>query len=166
MGNLCGILKRRTMDQTPASQNVTCKRPNKESIHTVMYLLSWLIITGSGLDDWIYWCLLSQSLLITINYKSSQSMSKTRSLEYDHFLFFLVFLLQWLTSFWFTNHFWFMNKLWITNEEWRTMDESNEEWICSSLHGCLYSLVVCKENVCLFVSTETFVGCSFTQKPL
>jgi hypothetical protein len=28
----------------------------------------WLIITGSGLDDWIYWPLLLQSLLITISY--------------------------------------------------------------------------------------------------
>jgi hypothetical protein len=30
----------------------------------------WLIITGSGLDDWIYW----HFLTITINYNSSQSM--------------------------------------------------------------------------------------------
>jgi hypothetical protein len=34
MGNLSGILKCRAMDQTPASQNVACKRCNKESIHT------------------------------------------------------------------------------------------------------------------------------------
>jgi hypothetical protein len=34
----------------------------------------WLIIMGSGLDDWIYWHLL-QSLLITISYSSSQLMT-------------------------------------------------------------------------------------------
>jgi hypothetical protein len=34
----------------------------------------WLIITGSGLDDWIYWQLLLQSLLITLIYKNSQSV--------------------------------------------------------------------------------------------
>jgi hypothetical protein len=32
----------------------------------------WLIITGSGLDNLIYWRLLLQSLLITISYNSSQ----------------------------------------------------------------------------------------------
>jgi hypothetical protein len=34
----------------------------------------WLTITGSGSDDWIYWRLLLQSLLITIKYNSSQSI--------------------------------------------------------------------------------------------
>jgi hypothetical protein len=33
----------------------------------------WLIITGSGLDDWTYWQRLVQSLL-TIDYNSSQSI--------------------------------------------------------------------------------------------
>jgi hypothetical protein len=32
----------------------------------------WPIITGSGLDDWIYWQLLLQLLIITISYKNSQ----------------------------------------------------------------------------------------------
>jgi hypothetical protein len=31
----------------------------------------WLIITGSGLDDWIYWHLLIRSLLIAIHSQSS-----------------------------------------------------------------------------------------------
>jgi hypothetical protein len=34
----------------------------------------WLIIIGYGLDDWIYWQLLLESLVITINYKNSQSI--------------------------------------------------------------------------------------------
>jgi hypothetical protein len=34
----------------------------------------WIIITGSGLDDWIYWQLLLQSFVITINYNNSQSI--------------------------------------------------------------------------------------------
>jgi hypothetical protein len=38
-----------------------------------MLMAPWLIITGSGLHDWIYWCLLLQPLLITINYNNSQS---------------------------------------------------------------------------------------------
>jgi hypothetical protein len=33
----------------------------------------WLMITCSGLDDWICWSLILQSLLITINYNNSQS---------------------------------------------------------------------------------------------
>jgi hypothetical protein len=39
------------------------------------YRVQWLIITGSGLDDWIYWSLFLQSILITINYNSSKSIS-------------------------------------------------------------------------------------------
>jgi hypothetical protein len=35
----------------------------------------WLIITGFGLDDWIYWRLTLQTLLITINYNRSQSIT-------------------------------------------------------------------------------------------
>jgi hypothetical protein len=34
----------------------------------------WLIITGSGLDDWIYWHLLVQSLVMTMNYNNSHSI--------------------------------------------------------------------------------------------
>jgi hypothetical protein len=34
----------------------------------------WLIITGSGLDDWSYWHLLLQSLLVTVSRKNSQSI--------------------------------------------------------------------------------------------
>jgi hypothetical protein len=37
-------------------------------------MAAWLIIRGSGLDDWIYWRLLLQSLLITVKYKNSQSV--------------------------------------------------------------------------------------------
>jgi hypothetical protein len=39
-----------------------------------VFMAPWLIITGSGFDDWIYWHFLVQSLLITINYKNSQSI--------------------------------------------------------------------------------------------
>jgi hypothetical protein len=65
----------------------------------------WLIITGSVLDDWIYWCLLLQSLLITINYNNSQSiycwgLAPFRIGERLYSL--LVFLLLWLTWFWLT----------------------------------------------------------------
>jgi hypothetical protein len=35
----------------------------------------WRIVKGFGLDDWIYWRLLLKSLLITINYNSSKSMT-------------------------------------------------------------------------------------------
>jgi hypothetical protein len=35
----------------------------------------WLIITGSGLDNWIYWLIILLSLLIKINYKCLQSMT-------------------------------------------------------------------------------------------
>jgi hypothetical protein len=37
-----------------------------------VFMTPLLIMTGSGLDDWNYWHLLVQSLLITINYSSSQ----------------------------------------------------------------------------------------------
>jgi hypothetical protein len=40
--------------------------------HAVM--AAWLIITGFGSDDLIYWQLLLQSLVITINYINSQSI--------------------------------------------------------------------------------------------
>jgi hypothetical protein len=42
---------------------------------------SWQIITGTGLDDWI-WHLLLKPLLITINDNSSQRLRKTRSIPY------------------------------------------------------------------------------------
>jgi hypothetical protein len=42
--------------------------------------LPWLIMTGSGLDDWIYWCLLLQSLLITITTAHNQWLPKIRSI--------------------------------------------------------------------------------------
>jgi hypothetical protein len=38
----------------------------------------WLIITGSGFDDWIYWHLLFQSLLITINYSAIANLPATQ----------------------------------------------------------------------------------------
>jgi hypothetical protein len=38
-------------------------------------MASWLIITEFGLDDWIYWHLLLQSVVITVSYyKNSQSI--------------------------------------------------------------------------------------------
>jgi hypothetical protein len=39
-----------------------------------VFMVPWLIRTGSGLDDWIYWHFLVQSRLITIRYKNSQSI--------------------------------------------------------------------------------------------
>jgi hypothetical protein len=45
--------------------------PLRESSYCHEFMTPWLIITGSGLDDWIYWQLLLQSLVITINYKNS-----------------------------------------------------------------------------------------------
>jgi hypothetical protein len=45
------------------------------------FMVSWLIITVSGLDDWIYWYLPVQSSLIAINYNSSnQWLPVTRSI--------------------------------------------------------------------------------------
>jgi hypothetical protein len=38
------------------------------------FMAAWLLLTGSGLDDWIYWRLPLQSLVITINYNKSQSI--------------------------------------------------------------------------------------------
>jgi hypothetical protein len=44
-------------------------------------MAAWLITTGSGMDDWIYWHRLVQPLLITINYNSSNKwLPKTRSI--------------------------------------------------------------------------------------
>jgi hypothetical protein len=58
----------------------------------------WRIITGPGLDDWIYWHLPLQSLLITITYNSSQSMTAQDSLhsllDYECLLFYC----DWLGS--------------------------------------------------------------------
>jgi hypothetical protein len=79
--------------------------------------IPWLIITGSGLDDWIYWHFLFQALLITINYNSSQSMSKTRSIPYwtssvfSYAVTDLVLIYESVTS--------STNDLRITNTEWR-----------------------------------------------
>jgi hypothetical protein len=44
--------------------------------------VTWRIITDSGLGDWIYWHLLLQSLLITINYNISQSMTAYELLRF------------------------------------------------------------------------------------
>jgi hypothetical protein len=46
----------------------------------LVFMAPWLIITGSGLDDWIPWRLLLQYLLITISYNISQS--KTRLIHF------------------------------------------------------------------------------------
>jgi hypothetical protein len=66
--------------------------------------VSWLTITGSGLDGWIYYRLLLQSLLSTVNHNCSQSMTaKTPSIPcWTTSVFFLVFLQ--LASFRFTSH--------------------------------------------------------------
>jgi hypothetical protein len=58
-----------------------------------MCIASWLLITGSGLDDWGYWHLLLQSLLITINYSTvanlhTSQITRTRC---------ILVLILWLT---------------------------------------------------------------------
>jgi hypothetical protein len=40
-------------------------------IYYLIFWIPWLIITGSGFHDWIYW----HFITITINYNSSQSMT-------------------------------------------------------------------------------------------
>jgi hypothetical protein len=76
-------------------------------------------VLGSGLDDWSYWHLLLQSLLITINYSSSQFMpAKTCSIPYWTTRFIsstvteLVLIYESATS--------STNDLRITKDEWRT----------------------------------------------
>jgi hypothetical protein len=60
----------------------------------------WLIITGSGLDDWIYWHLLLQSLLITITTARNKWLHKTRSILAGLWLAsLLACLVMWLISF-------------------------------------------------------------------
>jgi hypothetical protein len=49
-------------------------RCNARSVHYQEVMAPWLIIMGSGLDDWIYWQLLLKSLLIIIDYNNSQSI--------------------------------------------------------------------------------------------
>jgi hypothetical protein len=99
------------------------------SIHIVTYEgFAWLIIMDSGLYDWIYWHL-QQTLLITINYKISQSMTVSDSLhsllDYECLLFCVTdlvliyelvtssaFIVNWLTLHSWTLNFWIL--LWLT----------------------------------------------------
>jgi hypothetical protein len=46
----------------------------------------WLILTGSRLDDWIYWHLLLQSLLFTINYSATANLP-TSQITITHYQF-------------------------------------------------------------------------------
>jgi hypothetical protein len=57
----------------------------KYQIYCLEFMAPWLIITGFGLDDWIYWRLLVQSLFITLNYSAianlpTSQISRTRSI--------------------------------------------------------------------------------------
>jgi hypothetical protein len=57
--------------QAPGSLFVAFYKSQGYAAEVLTYVYgSWPIITGSGLDDWIYWRLLLQSLLITINYSA------------------------------------------------------------------------------------------------
>jgi hypothetical protein len=61
----------------------------------------WRIITGSGLDDWIYWhCCYSHSQLQSIITSHSQWLSEACLMPYWTKS---VFSSAWLTWFWFTN---------------------------------------------------------------
>jgi hypothetical protein len=99
----------------------------------------WRIITGSGLDDWIYWQPLLQSLVITINYKNSQSMTAydslhSRSSRSLSFYDCLLFYCDWLGSHLRVTHS-------LLNYEWRTeltADCSTNEFRLTN--GLLYSL--------------------------
>jgi hypothetical protein len=60
----------------------------------------WLI-TGFGLDDWFYWQLLLQSLVITINYKNSQSIFSQTLLSWLSRTRSILVLCHSMTDFWF-----------------------------------------------------------------
>jgi hypothetical protein len=76
-----------------------------KSSYCHVFWVSWLIITGSGLDDWIYWHFYyNYSSLQSIITANNRWLPKTRSIHYwTTSVFFLVFLLLWLTWFWFAN---------------------------------------------------------------
>jgi hypothetical protein len=135
---------------------------SKIHINVVTYLWSWLIITGSGLEDWIYWHLLLQSFSITVSYNNSQSMTASDSLLFD-----------WTTTVFSSSLFSTVTDLVLIYEsltsglhecrmttQWRI----KAEWMNSSLHCRVYSLAVTVENVCFFVSAEAFVESSLTRK--
>jgi hypothetical protein len=113
-----------------------------------VFMALWPIITNAGLDF--------LTLACTISLTRNEWLPKTRSILTGRSLpSFLVFLLLWLTDW-----FWFMNDSllvyrWITNDESLTNEEGRMN---CSLHGSLCSLVLSTENVyCLFISTETFL---------
>jgi hypothetical protein len=84
----------------------------------------WRIITGFGLDNWIYWHLLyNLSLSQSITTAHNQWLPKTRSILTGLRLSsILVFLLLWLNWFWFTNHSLLLYE-WIPNDECRRTNE-------------------------------------------
>jgi hypothetical protein len=90
----------------------------------------WPIITGSGLDDWIYWRLLykfswSQSIIIAHNKWLPKTRSILAGLRLSSLLVFLLLRLTWL---WFTNELGLINDdgrityEWITNDSSRTTE--------------------------------------------
>jgi hypothetical protein len=61
----------------------------------------WIIIKCFWLDDWIYWQLLIQSLVITINYKKWQSIVSRTLLPWlprIRPIFFIILRRFWFTS--------------------------------------------------------------------
>jgi hypothetical protein len=81
----------------------------------------WLIITGYGLDNWIYCHIYLQSLLITINYKSSQAVTAYDSLHSLLDYKCLLFHCDWLGSDLRIGHFYewqTKNQIWLLIYEW------------------------------------------------
>jgi hypothetical protein len=97
------------------NNNSNNSMPNNNSNNTVKYeRFARLIIKGSGLYDWIYW----HFIAITINYKSSRSMTVSYSLNslLDHEC--LLFYCDWLGSDWRVGHFFTSVVRWLTLHSW------------------------------------------------
>jgi hypothetical protein len=133
--------------------------------------VSWLIITGSELDDWIYWHLHLHSLLITVNYNSSQPMAAQDSLHPSLDYECLLFYCYWLDSHLRIGHvFSFCCLLVITPR----LNTQHNYWTLNSLMNWMHSYMspfynfvedqkqVTTSNyssviLCLFVAAGTFL---------
>jgi hypothetical protein len=97
----CGLTSNRSSTDILLQMYVMQKKP----VHVYCYIslychvsgVPWLIITGSGLDNWILFTLLLQ--LQPIITAHNQRLLETRSVPYWTTS---VFSSAWLTSFWFT----------------------------------------------------------------
>jgi hypothetical protein len=65
----------------PASSNLLHLMNIRDCLYCHVSADPWLIITDSGLDDWIYWHLFLQSPLIKITYRNSDQSSAEDSLH-------------------------------------------------------------------------------------